>query len=72
MTAAQAADLEQILQVPRGQRRSRLGAWRRGPTSPSGRGLVLALDRVPQIAGLHLGLHVAFAGASGFARSCGG
>jgi TnpA family transposase len=55
VTAAQAAELEQILRVPEGQRRSQLDLWRRGPKNPTGRGLVLALDRVAQIAGLHMG-----------------
>ncbi|MEV7626437.1 DUF4158 domain-containing protein [Actinoplanes sp. NPDC089786] len=54
-TAEQAGDLEQILRVPEGQRRSQLDLWRRGPTNPTGRGLVKSLDRVAQIAGLHLG-----------------
>jgi hypothetical protein len=55
VTAAQAADLEQILRVPEGQRRSQLDLWRHGPTTPTGRGLVKSLDRVAQIAGLHMG-----------------
>jgi hypothetical protein len=56
VTAEQAADLDQILRVPEGQRRSQLDLWRRGPTNPAGRGLVKSLDRVAQIAGLHLGV----------------
>jgi TnpA family transposase len=55
VTAAQAADLETILRVPEGQRRSRLDLWRRGPKNPTGRGLMMSLDRVSQIAGLHMG-----------------
>ena len=55
VTAQQAADLEQILRVPQGQRRSQLDLWRRGPKNPTGRGLVMSLDRVSQIAGLHMG-----------------
>jgi hypothetical protein len=53
--AEQAGDLEQILRVPEGQRRSQLDLWRRGPTTPTGRGMVKSLDRVAQIAGLHMG-----------------
>lgn len=55
VNAEQAMDLETILLVPQGRRRSQLDAWRRGPTNPSGRGLVMSLDRVSQIAGLHMG-----------------
>jgi hypothetical protein len=55
VTAEQAGHLEQILQVPEGQRRSQLDLWRRGPKNPTGRGLVMSLDRVAQIAGLHMG-----------------
>lgn len=55
VTAEQAGDLEQILRVPEGQRRSQLDLWRRGPTNPTGRGLVKSLGRVAQIAGLHMG-----------------
>jgi hypothetical protein len=55
VTAEQAADLDTILQVPQGQRRSRLDSWRRGPRNPTGRGLVMSLDRVSQVAGLHMG-----------------
>lgn len=55
VTAEQTDDLEQILQVPEGQLRSQLDLWRRGPTNPTGRGMVKSLDRVAQIAGLHMG-----------------
>jgi hypothetical protein len=55
VSAEQVTDLEKILQVPEGQRRSQLDLWRRGPTNPTGRGLVRSLDRVSQIAGLHMG-----------------
>ncbi|WP_018215435.1 hypothetical protein [Salinispora vitiensis] len=44
-----------MLRVPEGQRRSQLDLWRRGPTNPTGRGLVKSLDRLAEIAGLHLG-----------------
>ena len=53
--AEQASNLDQILRVPEGQRRSQLDLWRRGPTTPTGRGMVKSLDRVAQIAGLHMG-----------------
>ncbi len=55
VTAEQTGGLEQILRVPEGQRRSQLDLWRRGPTNPTGRGLVRSLDRVAQIARLHMG-----------------
>ncbi|MCG5446158.1 hypothetical protein NIE79_004725 [Micromonospora sp. NIE79] len=55
VTAQQAGSLEEILLVPEGQRRSRLDLWRRGPKNSTGRGLVKSLDRVAQIAGLHMG-----------------
>ncbi|MGH3409528.1 MAG: DUF4158 domain-containing protein [Streptosporangiaceae bacterium] len=55
VSAEQAADLEKILRVPEGQRRPQLDLWRRGPKNPAGRGLVMSLDRVSQIAGLHMG-----------------
>ncbi len=52
VTAAQARSLEAILEVPEGRRRSQLDLWRRGERGTTGRGMVLALDRVAEIAGL--------------------
>src|SRR5450755_2707984 len=52
VTAGQARSLEAILEVPEGRRRSQLDLWRRGERSTTGRGMVLALDRVAEIAGL--------------------
>ena len=52
VTAGQARSLEAILDVPEGRRRSQLDLWRRGERSTTGRGMVLALDRVAEIAGL--------------------
>ena len=51
VTAGQARSLEAILEVPEGRRRSQLDLWRRGVRSTTGRGMVLALDRVAEIAG---------------------
>lgn len=50
----QIRSLEAVLAVPEGRRRSQLDAWRRGERSTTGRGMVNALDRVSQIAGLGL------------------
>ena len=52
VTAGQAHALESVLQVAPGRRRSQLDLWRRGIRTPSGRGMVAALDRVAEIAGL--------------------
>ena len=54
VTAGQARSLEAILEVPEGRRRSQLDLWRRGVRSTTGRGMVLALDRVAEIAGLRM------------------
>jgi TnpA family transposase len=54
VTAGQARSLETILEVPEGRRRSQLDLWRRGERSTTGRGMVLALDRVAEIAGLRM------------------
>jgi len=50
----QARELEQVLEVPPGRRRSQLDQWRHGERSTSGKGLVAALDRVAAIAGLRM------------------
>ena len=52
VTAGQARALETVLEVAPGRRRSQLDLWRRGVRTPSGQGMVAALDRVAQIAGL--------------------
>ncbi|MFC5268097.1 DUF4158 domain-containing protein [Kribbella qitaiheensis] len=52
VTAEQTRALEAVLEVPEGLRRSRLDLWRRGVRSMTGRGMVLALNRVAEIAGL--------------------
>ena len=54
VTAEQARSLETILEVPEGRRRSQLDLWRRGERGTTGRGMVLALDRVAEIAGLRM------------------
>ena len=55
VTAAQARALAGILEVAPGGRRSQLDMWRRGARNATGRGMVTALDRVAQIAGLGMG-----------------
>ncbi|GAA0451525.1 transposase [Actinoplanes capillaceus] len=55
ITAEQADELQEILKVPEGKHRSQLELWRRGPKNPTGRGLVRSLERVAEIAGLHMG-----------------
>jgi TnpA family transposase len=52
VTPAQARSLETVLEVVAGRRRSQLDLWRHGVRNPTGRGMVAALDRVAQIAGL--------------------
>ncbi|WP_204036608.1 Tn3 family transposase [Micromonospora qiuiae] len=52
VSAEQAVDLERLLLVPEGQRRSRLDRWRRAERSTTGRGMVRALERVAEVAGL--------------------
>ena len=54
VTAEQASAQEAVLAVPEGRRRSQLDLWRRGERSTTGRGMVLALDRASQIAGLRM------------------
>jgi TnpA family transposase len=54
VTDEQARELQDVLQVPPGQRRSRLDQWRHKERASSGRGMVAALDRVAQIAGLRM------------------
>jgi len=55
ITAEQADELREILKVPEGKHRSQLELWRRGPKNPTGRGMVRSLERVAEIAGLHMG-----------------
>ncbi len=52
VSAEQALELERILRVPEGRRRSLLDLWRHAERSTSGRGMSLALHRVAEIAGL--------------------
>jgi hypothetical protein len=52
VSAAQAAQLERILQVPEGRRRSQLDLWRHAERSTTGRGMSAALHRMAEIAGL--------------------
>lgn len=52
ISAAQAVQLERILQVPEGRRRSQLDLWRHAERSTTGRGMSAALHRVAEIAGL--------------------
>ena len=55
LTARQARMLKALLEVPVGARRSDLERLRKGVTTVSGRGMVAALDRVAEVAGLGLG-----------------
>ncbi len=55
ITAEQARALESVLAVPEGKRRSQLDLWRHAERSTSGKGMVAALNRVAEIAGLGLG-----------------
>src|SRR5699024_3534503 len=55
VTGEQARALETMLEAPEGQRRSQLDLWRHAERSTSGRGMVAALDRVSQLAGLGMG-----------------
>lgn len=50
VSAEQAVELERILQVPEGRRRSQLDLWRRAERSTTGRGMSAALHRVAEIA----------------------
>jgi len=52
VSAEQALELERILQVSEGRRRSQLDLWRHAERSTTGRGLSAALHRVAEIAGL--------------------
>ena len=52
VSAEQALELERILQVPEGRRRSQLDLWRHAERSTTGRGMSAALHRVAEIAGL--------------------
>ncbi len=54
ITGEQARALESILAVPEGQRRSQLDLWRHAERSTTGKGMVAALHRVSEIAGLGL------------------
>ena len=55
VTPAQARMLERLLEVPDEARTSDLERLRNGPTTPSGKGMVAALERVAEVAGLGLG-----------------
>ncbi len=55
VTPAQARMLELLLEVPAGARKSDLERLRNGPTNPSGKAMVAALDRVAEVAALGLG-----------------
>ena len=55
VTPAQARMLELLLEVPDGAKVSDLERLRRGPTTPSGKAMVAALDRVAELAGLGFG-----------------
>lgn len=52
LTARQARMLKALLEVPVGTRRSDLERLRKGITTVSGKGMVAALDRVAEVAGL--------------------
>ncbi|GAA0382808.1 Tn3 family transposase [Micromonospora fiedleri] len=52
VSAQQAVELEAILRVPEGRRRSQLDLWRHAERSTTGKGMSAALHRVTQIAGL--------------------
>ena len=55
VTPSQAGMLELLLEVPDGAKVSDLERLRKGPTTPSGKAMVAALDRVAELAGLGLG-----------------
>ena len=55
VTPSQARMLELLLEVPDGAKVSDLERLRRGPTTPSGKAMVVALDRVAELAALGLG-----------------
>lgn len=55
VSAIQARQLGQVLEVPAGARVSRLERWRHGPRKPSGKAMVTALARVAEVAELGLG-----------------
>jgi TnpA family transposase len=55
VTPAQARTLERLLEVPDGATISDLERLRKGPTTPSGKAMVAALDRVAELAGLGFG-----------------
>ncbi|WP_354191000.1 Tn3 family transposase [Arthrobacter sp. UYCu712] len=55
VTGGQALELEKLLQVPERSRWSQLEMWRKAGKNTTGRGMVMALNRVSEIAGLHLG-----------------
>ena len=52
VSAQQAVELERILRVPEGRRRSQLDLWRHAERSTTGKGMSAALHRVMEIAGL--------------------
>lgn len=55
VTGGQALELEKLLQVPERSRWSQLEKWRKAGKNTTGRGMVLALNRVSEIAGMGLG-----------------
>lgn len=55
LTARQARLLKALLEVPAGARHADLERLRKGITTVSGKGMVAALDRVAEVAGLGLG-----------------
>ncbi len=54
VSADEALELERILRVPEGRRRSQLDLWRHAERSTTGRGMSAALNRVAEIAGLRM------------------
>ena len=55
LTGKQARLLDQLLEVPAGERVSLLEGWRRGPTRTSGTALVRALQRAEEVAAMGMG-----------------